>query len=74
MCVYRSISTSKIDKGDGPGFSSDIATASLGLLFIKIQDDIDSLVLTGISHARRASAMRSIARIYARACMWPVLN
>ena len=66
MCVYRSLSTSRIDKGDGPGFFSDVATASLGLLFIKIQNDIDSLVLTGISHARRACTMRSIARIYAR--------
>ena len=70
MCV-GALSTSRINKGDGPGFSSDVATASLGL-FIKIQDDIDSLVLTGISHARRACAMRSIARIYnymrARAC------
>ena len=61
MCV-GALSTSRINKGDGPGFSSDVATASLGL-FIKIQDEIDSLVLTGISHARRACAMRSIARI-----------
>ena len=68
MCV-GALSTSKIDKGDGPGFSSDVATASLGL-FIKIQDDIDFLVLTGISHVSRARTMRSIARIYAcaRAC------
>ena len=70
MCV-GALSTSRIDKGDGPGFYSDVATASLGL-FIKIKDDIDSLVLTGISHARRACAMRLIARIYACACMWPV--
>ena len=43
MCV-GAVSTSRIDKGDGSEFPSDVATASLGL-FIKIQGYIDSLVL-----------------------------
>ena len=63
VCV-GALSTSRIDKGDGSGFPSDVATASLGL-FIKIQDYIDSLVY--ISHERRVRTMRSLARIIIRA-------
>ena len=71
VCV-GALSTSRIDKGDGSGFISDVATASLGW-FIKIQDYIDSLVLIGIinyiGHERRVRTLRSLARIniYARA-------
>ena len=74
VCV-GALSTSRIDKGDGSGFPSDVATASLGLFikiqdyialgFIKIQDYIDSLVY--ISHERRVRTMRSLARIIIRA-------
>ena len=72
VCV-GALTTSRIDKGDGSGFPSDVATASLGL-FIKIQDYIDSLVLIGIyiSHERRVRTMRSLARIIILACMRPV--
>ena len=62
VCV-GALSTSKIDKGDGPGFSSDVAIASLGL-FIKIQDDIDFLVLTGIYKPRESSSHDAIDRAY----------
>ena len=44
---------------------SELDSRSLGL-FIKIQDYIDSLVLIGISHERRARTMRSLARIIIR--------
>ena len=54
VCV-GALSTSRIDKGDGSGFPSDVATASLGL-FIKIQDYIDSLVLIGHAAGREARA------------------
>ena len=67
------LSPSRIDTGDGSGFPSDVATASLGL-FNKIQDYIDSLVLFGIyiSHERRVRTMRSLARIIitARSRAW----
>ena len=74
MCV-GALSTSRIDKGDGLEFPSDVATASLGL-FIKIQDYIDSLVLIGIYKPRASSSHVAIARAYnytcALACMRPV--
>ena len=73
VCV-GALSTSRIDKGDGSEFPSDVATASLGL-FIKIQDYIDSLVLIGLNNPRASSSHVAIARTYnytALACMGPV--
>ena len=74
MCV-GALSTSRIDKGDGSEFPSDVAIASLGL-FIKIQNYIDSLVLIGIYKPRASSSHVAIARAYnytcALACMRPV--
>ena len=68
MCV-GALSTSRIDTGDGSGFASDVATASLGL-FIQIQDYIDSLVLIGIYKPRASSSHDAIACAYKiiRAC------
>ena len=74
VCV-GALSTSRIDTGDGSGFPSDVATASLGL-FVKIQDYIDSLVLIGIYKPRASSSHDAIACAYnysrVLACMRPV--